>query len=175
MGFDPFTRRLPEQIMTMSTQAHGPGHSPDDQRTENQDDDFDELEDAGPEGLVVEILMSQENPGLGHLYTRGLWWLGIPELCISLPTDYKIQDAHEAGELALLFARGLMDLSRKLIIADGFEVAPYHGEFNGRPVQIWLGRQEPVEGLLQIALGHEVDTLIRVHASLWKPADPGGD
>jgi hypothetical protein len=52
---------------------------------------------------------------------------------------------------------------------DHFTIPAYHGEFEGKPVQMWLDRQEPPDAFLAIALGDEVDTVMRVDCSLWHP------
>ena len=122
--------------------------------------------------LTIEFLIRQNRPHLGYAYTRGLWWLGIPELVITLPGEGPVRGEPEQSRIAVLLADGLIDLSRKLVQADDFTVPAYHGEIDGRPVRLWLGRPAPVEGVLSIALGEEVDTLLPVHVSLWD--DPGG-
>jgi hypothetical protein len=123
---------------------------------------------------TVEFLVRPDSDQLGYAYTRGLWQLGIPELVITVPPEMPILGPHEQGVLATLLGRGLVDLGFKLIAADGFAVAPFDGEFAGRPVRIWLGRPEPVDGVLAIALGDEVDTMLPGRVSLWDDDPPAG-
>jgi hypothetical protein len=116
---------------------------------------------------TIEFLVRPESSQLGFAYTRGLWRLGIPELVITMPAESPVHQTPGQAQLANVLARGLVELSRRLIAADDFSVPAFHEEFAGRPVRIWLGRPQPVEGVLLIALGEEVDTHLPVHVSLW--------
>jgi hypothetical protein len=133
---------------------------------------FDSLDgepgNAAPRRLEIEFVTVPGSTRLRHVHTKGLWWLGLPELCISPPGGYDVDDTFGWGPLAMLFAVGLLDLGRRLIFADSFDISPYHGEISGQQVRMWLGRPEPVTGDLCLALDDQVDTVLRVHASLWQ-------
>jgi hypothetical protein len=140
----------------------------------NSFDDLDDLDDDLEEGLdeeelSVEFAIDQHRSRLACVYTKGLWEFGIPELCARPPEDFGKSGALDWGGLAFLLAAGLVHLGHELMAVDHFELPPYHGEFEGKPVQMWLGRQEPPDGALAFQLGEEVDTIIRVDCSLWHP------
>jgi len=128
----------------------------------------------GPNGLVIEFAIELGTARLGHLYTRGLWWLGIPELCLSPPTSYHLPAGADWGQLACFLGARMIELGRALIVVDHFDVPAQQGELDGRQVRIWLAGQAPPEGPVAIALGPEVDTVIRVDCSLWSSAPAPG-
>jgi hypothetical protein len=139
------------------------------------DEDEDEDEDCEEDALSVEFAIDQDGSRLAYVYTRGLWEYGIPELCVRLPDEFGATRKLDWGNLAFFLASGLIHLGSELIDVDHFTVPPYHGEFDGRPVQMWLDGQAPPEGPLAIALGEEVDTVLRVDCSLWHPSIGGED
>ena len=138
-------------------------------------DELDELRSRERE-LAIEYLIDRRTGRLAHVHTKGLWWMGIPELCISPPSSYNVLGPQGRSQrLAVFITVGLLHLGHSLIAGEGFDVPPYLGEFEGRPARLWVGGQEPVEDILAISLGREVDTLLRVHASLWRPFESGDD
>ena len=122
--------------------------------------------------LAVEFLIDHRHSRLSDVFTKGLWWMGIPELCVSLPANLNQRGKRDWGQLAMFLALGLVSLGSELIRVDHLALPPHVGEFEGRPVELWLGKQEPAEGRLALALGDDVDTIIRVECSLWHPYPP---
>jgi hypothetical protein len=129
------------------------------------EDDVGDLEDE----LTVEVAMNHGGGGgrLACIYTRGMWWLGLPELYITPPSTFDPGPGFDWGRLAFVLASALITLGHELIEIDHFELAPYQDLFDDEPVELWLAGQEAPEGLLAIALENDVDTVIRVECSLW--------
>ncbi|HST81193.1 MAG TPA: hypothetical protein VLL08_05605 [Kineosporiaceae bacterium] len=135
-------------------------------------DDEDEPEDDADE-LTVDFTFDVENKRLACIFTDGLWRMGVPELYLRPPGPGS-DDAMTDTRLAVFLATGLIHLGYRLLAAEGFDVPPYHAELDGRQVQFWLGDQEaPFEGLAH-SLNPDVDTVIKVHCSLWHAPLLGG-
>jgi hypothetical protein len=132
------------------------------------DSDLDDLVDE--EELAVEFAIDQRRSRLACVYTKGLWPFGIPELCARPPEGFSRGGDLDWGGLAFFLASGLIYLGHVLMAVDHFDIPPYHGEFDGKPVKMWLGRQEPPDDPLAILLGEEVDTVMWVDCSLWHPS-----
>jgi hypothetical protein len=140
-----------------------------DEPDEFDDDRDDDLDDD----LEVEFAFDIDGSRLACVYTRGLWWLGIPELYVSPPQSFGVQTELDWARLTVLLASGLIHLGQELMAVDGFDLPPYRSDFDGTPLILWIERQEAPEGKLAIALTSEVDTVLRVGCSLWQPPPHG--
>jgi hypothetical protein len=148
---------------------------PEDEEDEEDEGRDDELADEPNEELEVDFAFELGGSRLACIYTRGLWWLGIPELYLSPPPTFQVRTELEWARLATVLASGLIHLAQHLIEADDFDVPPHQCELDGQLVTLWLERQEAPEGRLAIALTSEVDTVLRVDCSLWAEPDAGTD
>jgi hypothetical protein len=131
------------------------------------DDDEEDDDDLDAEDLAVEVAVESGSQRVACVYTRGLWSLGLPELYFVVPGSFRPAPGFDWSRLAFLLASTLMVLGHELIDVDHFDLEPYEDLFDGSPVEMWLGPQEAPTGRLVIALGEEVDTVIRVECSLW--------
>lgn len=133
--------------------------------------------DLGQAGLgpTVDLVMEAEGGRLVHLFTRGLWHLGVPELYLSAPVDLGagLQQPPGGARRNVFLASGLVHLGYRLLASPAFDVPAYEADFDGRPVAFRLAGHEPPGDRLARELGAEVDTVIRVDCSLW-PARPAG-
>jgi hypothetical protein len=137
------------------------------------EEDEDEEEADDEDELTVDFAFDIENEHLDCIYTGGLWRLGVPELYLRPPVPGS-GEAMADARLAVFLATGLIHLGYRLLAAEGFDVLPYHAELDGRQVQFWLGDQEAPFEALAHSLGPDVDTVIKVHCSLWHAPLLGG-
>jgi hypothetical protein len=143
---------------------------PEDSASPFYEEDLDDFEDdLEDEDLTVEFAIDQRRSRLACVYTKGLWGYGIPELCTMPTEDFADGAQLDWGGLAFFLASGLIHLGHELMAVDHFSIPPYEGEFEGKPVKMWLDRQQPPDAALAVALGEEVDTVMRVDCSLWHP------
>jgi hypothetical protein len=146
---------------------------------DDSDDDYEDPFEDRPEpwepidDLHVDFMFDQRDRQLLCVHTGGLWLSGLPELYIRPPRKFSSGDALADAHLAVFLATGLIHLGQELVSTDGFEIPPYQADLDGRPVQFWLGRQEPPFPRLAATLGLDVDTVIRVECSLWSTSSPG--
>ena len=144
-----------------------------------EEDEYEEDEYDGPshsDDLRVQFAFDVEHTGRIHLSTEGLWELGVPELSLWLPRDLDLSDRSPRGHavrLILFLSTGLFTLAHRLSLAGDFDIPPYQGDFDGRPVTLWLGPAIPTEGPLALLMGPEADTVFPVECSLWTPPAAG--
>jgi hypothetical protein len=159
--------------MTVNAVSDWPEEPEDEFDDVDDDDRAEDLADDLDDDLSIEFAIDQHRSRLTCVYTRGLWEYGIPELCTKLPEHLPEQlgppDELKWGSLACSLATGLIYLGQELMAVDHFLIPRYHGEFDEKPIQMWLDRQEPPEGSLALALGPAVDTVMWVNCSLWHP------
>ncbi len=138
--------------------------------------DFEEKEfepySGRDDDLQIQFAFDVEDTGRVHLCTEGLWDQGIPELSLWLPRDVNLADRSVHGpafRLIPFLSSGLFTPAHRLSEADDFDIPPYQGEFDGRPVTLRLGPAVPTEGPVVLLMGRDVDTVFPVECSLWTP------
>jgi hypothetical protein len=178
-----------EAAMTVNLYAEEPDDPADWVNAEDLED-LEDLEDVGSmkvledpevldhwkeldEDLRIDFVFDTRQRRLACVSTVGLWELGLPELFLQPPAEAQIGNTADDARLAVFLATALIHLGFGLLSAEGFDVPPYGGDFDGRPVRFWLGAQEPPFAPLTMLLGPEVDTVIRVECSLWSTAGGG--
>jgi hypothetical protein len=131
-------------------------------------DGLDEFYDDGStDELTVDFAFDLDRRRLACVYTGGLWYLGVPELYLLPPHDHRSGDTMADARLAVFLATAMIHLGYALLDCEGFEVPPYLADHDGQQVRFWLGNQEPPSDELAQHLDADVDTVIRVHCSLW--------
>ncbi len=119
----------------------------------------------------VRLDVASDDPQrLRRVHTNGLAQLGLPELFVEPPPDYRPPSPSDWAGLAFLLACALVTLAGEL--AEDLSVAPVEDQINGRSVRLWLAGPEPPDAALAEALGLGVGLVIRVECSLWADEPP---
>jgi hypothetical protein len=149
---------LPDDFDRGACEWSGRDWLDDDDGSTDQDDDFE-----------IEIALDTKSGRLLCIYTSGLSWFGVPELYVMPPAEVVTDGAHEQSELTVFLATGLAHLGQGLLDSDDAELPPCTSEYAGRPVSVWLAREEVPEGPLRVALPG-ARSVVRVECSLWLAA-----